>query len=76
MAIVRSVHVGFQGANRKIEQYSTTIPADWVSGEKDALTEVYENQKLRTRLSVAPGTAIWAEISEPYDDSPPDPIHW
>lgn len=69
MAMVRQVEVGFQGANRKIEKVSTTIPADWVTGQKDALSEVYENQKLRTRLSVQPGTAVWAEISDPFDDS-------
>ena len=70
MAIVRDLTVGFRGANSKIERVSTTIPADWVSGERDALAEIYDNQKLRTRLSVAAGTAIWAEIGDPYDDKP------
>jgi hypothetical protein len=70
MAMVRTVSVGFQGANRKIEQISSTIPADWVTGDRDALHEIYNNEKLRTRISVAPSTAIWAEISAPFDDSP------
>lgn len=67
---MRVVTVGFRGANNKLEQISTTIPADWVTGERDALTEVYDNQKLRTRLSVAPNNAVWAEISDPFDDQP------
>jgi hypothetical protein len=67
MALVRDVTVGFRGANNKIERVITTVPAEWVSGELDALAEIYDNSKLRTRLSVAPGSAIWAEISDPYE---------
>lgn len=70
MAMVRTVTVGFQDANRKIEQVSSTIPADWVTGDKDALFEIYNNDRLRTRLSVAATTALWAEISDAFDDSP------
>lgn len=71
MAMIREVTVGFQGQNRKIERVSATIPAEWVSGKRDALTEIYENDRLRTRLSVTPGSALWAEIGDPYDDSQP-----
>lgn len=70
MAMVRAVRVGFKGANGKIERVETTVPADWISGDKDALTEIFDNDKVRTRLSVTPGAAIWAEISAPYDNSP------
>ena len=67
MALVRTVTVGFQGANKKIERVTVNIPADWVSGERDALHEIHDNEKLRTRLAVTPGTALWAEIGEPWD---------
>jgi hypothetical protein len=70
MKMVREVTIGFQGAGKKIERVTATVPAEWISGAHDALSEIYNNSKLRTRLSVAPGTALWAEISEPYDDSP------
>ena len=66
-ALVREVTVGFQGPNKKIERVSATVPADWISGKRDALVEVYENTQLRARLAVTPGTALWAEISDPFD---------
>jgi hypothetical protein len=67
MSLLRQVTVGFRGANNKIERVTTSIPAEWVSGDRDALAEIYDNPKLRTRLSVAPGSAVWAEISDPFD---------
>lgn len=67
MALVRSVTIGFRAANNKIERVETTIPADWVSGDRDALSEIYDNPKVRTKISVAEGAAIWAEIGEPWD---------
>jgi hypothetical protein len=68
MTLKRDVTVGFRGANNKIERVVVTVPAEWISGEKDAMREIVENQKLRTRLSVNPEAALWVEISEPYDD--------
>jgi hypothetical protein len=68
--LLREVIVGFQGPNKKIEQVSVSVPADWISGSRDALVEIHENQQLRTRLAVAPGAALWAQISDPYEDSP------
>jgi hypothetical protein len=70
MAMVRDVTVGFRGANNKIEKVSDAVPADWIIGDRDALAEIYDNPKLRTRISVAEGAAIWAQIGDPYDDTP------
>lgn len=70
MAMVRDVTIGFQGAGKKIETVHATIPADWVSGENDALSEIEENPKVRSRIAVVLGTALWAKIGDPYDDSP------
>ncbi len=67
MALIRDVSVGFQGSSGKIERVEAQIPADWVSGEKDALHEIYENQRVRTRIAVTPGSALWATIGEPWD---------
>jgi hypothetical protein len=67
MSLLRAVSVGFQGPNRKIEEVTATIPAEWVTGDRDALTEIYENNKLRTRIAVTPGAALWAKISDPYN---------
>ena len=65
--LVREVTVGFQGPNKKIERVSATVPADWITGTRDALVEVYNNAQLRTRLAVTPGTALWAEIGDPFE---------
>jgi hypothetical protein len=67
MPFVRTITVGFQGANRKIEKVSVDVPAAWVSGDRDALFEIEHNERLRTRLAVTPGTALWAEIGEPWN---------
>ena len=71
MTMVRDVEIGFQGAGRKLETVRTTIPAEWVSGENDAMSEVEDNPKVRTRIAIALGSALWAKISEAYDDSQP-----
>lgn len=68
--MVRDVTVGFRGANNKIEKVSDAVPAEWITGDRDALAEIYDNPKLRTRISVAEGAAIWAQIGDPYDNSP------
>jgi hypothetical protein len=68
MALKRDVTVGFRGANNKIERVNVVVPAEWISGDKDAMREIVENTKLRTRLSVNPETALWVEIGEEYDD--------
>ena len=70
MTMVRDVTVGFQGAGKKIESVHATIPADWVTGENDALSEIEDNPKVRSRIAVALGTAVYAKIGDPYDDSP------
>lgn len=69
MAMVRTVIVGVRGANNKLETHRTSIPADWVDGNKDALKELYDNDQLRTKISVAPGAAVFCEIGEPHDPS-------
>jgi hypothetical protein len=68
MALKRDVTVGFRGANNKIERVDVVVPAEWVSGDKDAMREIVENAKLRTRLSVNPEAALWVQISDVYDD--------
>jgi len=67
MASIRTVTVGFQGPNRNIERVTIQIPADWVTGERDALVEIENNERLRTRLAVRHGAALWAEIGEPWE---------
>jgi hypothetical protein len=67
MSLTRLVIVGFRGPGGKIEKVTQEIPADWVTGELDALHEVYNNQRLRTKIAVAPDTVIWAQISDPRD---------
>jgi len=69
MALKRDVTVGFRGANNKIERVIVTIPAEWVRGDRDAMLELTDNAKLRTRLSVAANAPIWVEIGDQYDDS-------
>jgi hypothetical protein len=69
MALLRAIEVGFEGPNKKIERVNDVVPAEWITGKRDALTEIYENENLRTRLAVKPGAAIWAKISEPTDYS-------
>lgn len=70
MGMRRAVTVGFRGANNKIEQVSVSVPAEWISGTRDAMSELVENSQLKTRLSVNPAAAIWVEISEPYEENP------
>ena len=71
-ALVRTVEVGFKGANNKLEKVSDEVPAEWISGENDAMAEVVNNAKLRTRFAVNPMAVVYARISEPWD---PD-AHW
>jgi hypothetical protein len=70
VALMREVRIGFRGANNKIERVSVSVPAEWISGNRDAKVEILENEKLRTRLSVNPDAAVWIEISDPYNDTP------
>lgn len=67
MALVRSVRVLVKLPGNKTQTLSENIPAEWVTGEKDALSEVLENPKLRTKISVMPDHVISAQISDPYD---------
>jgi hypothetical protein len=67
MAMKRRVTVGFGGPG-KIEKVTVMIPSEWITGTRDAMVEVTENEKLRTMLSINPGAALWVEISDPFDD--------
>jgi hypothetical protein len=67
MALIRSVTVGIRVSGSKIQEIVDHIPAEWVVGDKDALSEIYDNQQLRSIISVAPGQAVWAKISKPYE---------
>jgi hypothetical protein len=51
----------------KTQTLTERIPADWVSGEKDALSEVLENKKIRTKIAVVAENVISAQISDPRD---------
>jgi len=67
MALVRTVTVGFRGAGGKLEKVEDQVPADWLSGDGDAMEEVKTNKKLRTRIAVDPNAVIYAKIGDPWD---------
>lgn len=67
MANLRTVTVKLRGPAGKYETISEDVPADWISGENDAMEEILSNKKLRTRLSVNAEFLVSAQISEPWD---------
>lgn len=69
MAYIRTVTVLVKLPGNKSETLVESIPADWVSGDKDAISEVLENPKIRTRIAVVPEYIISAQITEPWDPS-------
>ena len=69
MTMVRRVTVLVKLPGNKTQSLSENIPADWVTGEKDALSEVLENPKIRTKIAVVADHVISAQISDPWDPS-------
>lgn len=69
MALIRTLTVLVKLPGNKTEKLVENIPADWVTGEKDALSEVLENAQIRTRIAVVQEYIISAQISQPWDPS-------
>jgi hypothetical protein len=67
MALVRTIRVLVKLPGNKTQTITESVPADWVSGEKDAITEVLENAKVRTKIAVSADYLISAQISDPWD---------
>lgn len=70
MALVRTVTVGIRDAGGKVHVVTHDVPEDWASGERDAMVEVAENERLRTRFAVDPASVVYAKIGEPRDPNP------
>jgi hypothetical protein len=67
MALVRMIKVLVKLPGNKTETLRDTIPADWVSGDKDAISEVLQNPKVRTKIAVVAEHIISVQIGDPYD---------
>ena len=67
--MVRDVTVSFQGPGRSIEKIVANVPAEWISGDRDAMLELTSNEKLRSRIAVEAEAVLAVQISDPYDDT-------
>jgi hypothetical protein len=67
MSLIRTVKVIVKLPGNKTETLTESIPGEWVAGDKDALSEVLENPKIRTKIAVVQEHVISAQISDPWD---------
>lgn len=67
MAYERTISVLLKLPGNKTQTLTESVPAEWISGEKDAISEVLENPKIRTKIAVVAEHVISAQISDPYD---------
>jgi hypothetical protein len=67
MALIRTIRVMVKLPGNKTETITEHIPADWVAGDKDALSEVLENPRIRTKIAVVQEHVISAQISDPWE---------
>jgi len=69
MAMVRTITVGFQGANKSIKEIEQSVPADWIPEDYGEAKDVLQLSQVKRALSVI-GTVIYVKLSEPHDDGP------
>jgi hypothetical protein len=67
MALVRTITVLLKLPGNKTQKITERVPAEWITGDKDAISEVLENPKVRTRIAVAADHVISVQISNPWD---------
>ena len=67
MSLVRTISVLVKLPGNKTQTIRENVPADWITGEKDAISEILENQKVRTKIAVVADHIISVQISNPWD---------
>lgn len=65
--MIRTIKVLVKLPGNKTQTLTETVPADWISGNRDALTELLQNEKVRTKISVQPDHVISVQISDPWN---------
>jgi hypothetical protein len=67
MALTRTITVLLKLPGNKTQSIVESVPAEWISGDKDAISELLENPKIRTKIAVVVEHVISVQISDPYD---------
>jgi len=67
MALERTITVLLKLPGNKTQTITQSVPADWINGDKDAISEVLENPRVRTKIAVVADHVISVQISEPWD---------
>ena len=71
MALIRTVTVLLKLPGNKTETIKEHVPAGWISGKKDAISEILENEQVRTKIAVVAEHVISVQIGEPWDPTVP-----
>jgi hypothetical protein len=69
MALLRTITVLVKLPGNKTETLRQNVPAEWISGDKDAMSEVIDNPKVRTKISVVREHLISVQIGDPWDSA-------
>jgi hypothetical protein len=67
MALYRTITVLLKLPGNKTQTIAERVPAEWITGDKDAMSELLDNPQVRTRISVAADHVISVQITNPYD---------
>lgn len=69
MATIRTITVLVKLPGNKTQTLKQNVPAEWIAGDRDAMSELLQNDKVRTKISVQAEQVISVQISDPYDST-------
>ena len=67
VAMIRTIKVLVKLPGNKTQTLTETVPAEWITGDRDALSELLQNDKVRTKISVNADHVVSVQISEPWN---------
>ena len=76
MALQRMITVLVKLPGNKTQTLEESVPAEWVSGERDAISEVLQNEQVRTKIAVLAEHVISVQISDPFDPDAVTRVVW